>query len=158
MHVKRTTNAAILTPNSSTGKLKINNNKQMQLIPKRILSSIFLYLISLIIARDIKIAKIMATYMLNILVKKKDAIIIAIPGIGKPTKPSISSDITLYLVNLKTPQITMNKEAIIVKMSINGAFKCPKEYRNTAGATPNDTISDNESIFFPNPYSSTLPV
>ena len=30
------------------------------------------------------------------------------------------------------------------------------EYRKTAGATPNDTASDNESIFFPNPNESFL--
>ncbi len=30
------------------------------------------------------------------------------------------------------------------------------EYRNTAGATPKDTASDKESIFFPNPNESFL--
>ena len=149
-HVKRTTNAAILIPNNSTGKFKISNNKQIQFTPKMSLSVIFSYFISLIIIIDIKIAIIIAIYMLNKLVKKNEAIIIAIPGIGKPTYPSISSESILYLVNLNTPQISMNNDAIIVKMSIYGAFKCPKEYKNAAGATPNDTISDNESIFFPN--------
>ena len=29
-------------------------------------------------------------------------------------------------------------------------------YRNIAGAIPKDTMSDSESMFFPNPYSSFL--
>lgn len=39
------------------------------------------------------------------------AIIKDIPGIGKPINPLVLmwSAITLYLVNLKTPQITINK-------------------------------------------------
>ena len=31
-----------------------------------------------------------------------------------------------------------------------------QQYRNVAGATPNETISDSESIFFPKPNSSCL--
>ncbi len=31
-----------------------------------------------------------------------------------------------------------------------------QEYMNTAGATPNETISDSESIFFPKPILSCL--
>jgi hypothetical protein len=30
------------------------------------------------------------------------------------------------------------------------------EYKSIAGATPNEIISDKESIFFPNPHSSSL--
>lgn len=80
----------------------------------------------------------------------------AIPGIGKPIKPFTSFDITLYLVNLKTPQIIMNNDTIAVGISICVALNKANEYKKTAGATPKDTMSDKESIFFPNSYLSTL--
>lgn len=80
----------------------------------------------------------------------------AIPGIGKPINPSTLSDIILYLVNLKTPQITINKETIIVGTIRWPALAKLNAYKNIAGAIPNEMISDNESIFLPKPYSSTL--
>jgi hypothetical protein len=83
----------------------------------------------------------------------------AVAGIGKPIKPLRSkwSEITLYLVNLKTPVITINKD-IIVEIGINsGVFNAQTEYKSIPGATPKDTRSDKESIFLPNPYSSVLP-
>ena len=70
--------------------------------------------------------------------------------------PSTSFEITLYLVNLKTPQITIINETMIVGISRNGEFIKVCEYKKTAGATPNETMSDRESIFLPNSYTSIL--
>ena len=76
-----------------------------------------------------------------------------IPGIGKPIKslPVMWSAITLYLANLNTPQITINK--LITVTSIFSVIVCwlISVYMNIAGATPKETTSDNESMFFPNP-------
>ena len=66
------------------------------------------------------------------------------------------SDITLYLVNLKTPQITINKlTSITIILNMPGVVLM-QLWINIAGATPNETISDNESIFLPKPNSSCL--
>lgn len=95
-------------------------------------------------------------YVLYNPLKYNVAIIIAIPGIGKPINPSVSSDITLYLVNLKTPQIIMNNDTIPDMTVTSLLFIEVMIYRNIAGATPKDIMSDSESIFLPNPYSSFL--
>lgn len=68
----------------------------------------------LIIIKEMIMLNAKARYGLYIPLKYNVAITNAIPGIGNPMKSlvSISSAITLYLVNLKTPQITINKLTI----------------------------------------------
>ncbi len=62
----------------------------------------------------------------------------------------------MYLVRRKTPHTTINNETIAVGISRDGALTRLYEYRNTAGATPKDTTSESESMFFPNSNSSIL--
>ena len=50
----------------------------------------------------------------------------------------------------------INKETIIVGTIRWPALAKLNAYKNIAGAIPNEMISDNESIFLPKPYSSTL--
>ena len=71
----------------------------------------FGYLILLIIINETTVASINATYGWNNPLRYNDAIINEIPGIGNPMKSvvSIFPAITLYLVNLKIPQETINK-------------------------------------------------
>ena len=104
------------------------------------------------------VLKIKARYGLYNPLKYSAAKMNAIPGIGNPIKSFvlILSAITLYLVNLKTPQITMNKLTSIPISWIIVGVVLIVEYTNTAGATPKDTTSDKESIFFPNPNESSL--
>ena len=64
--------------------------------------------------------------------------------------------ITLYLVNLNTPHITMNKLTSITIVWMMPGVVLMQLYINTAGAIPNETMSDRESMFFPNPRSSCL--
>ena len=69
------------------------------------------YLILLIIINETITLNINATYGLNNPLRYNEAIINDIPGIGNPMKSlvSIFPAITLYLVNLKTPQETINR-------------------------------------------------
>ena len=71
----------------------------------------FGYLILLIIINETAMASISATYGWNNPLRYNEAIINDIPGIGNPIKSvvSIFPAITLYLVNLKIPQETINK-------------------------------------------------
>jgi hypothetical protein len=74
------------------------------------------YLMVLIIINEMIMLKISAKYRLYIPLRYNVANINAIPGIGNPMKSfvSILSAMTLYLVNLKTPHITINRLTIIV--------------------------------------------
>ena len=76
----------------------------------------FGYLTVLTIIKDTITASICVRYALYSPLKYNVERINAIPGIGKPMKSFvlIFSAITLYLVNLKTPQITINKLMISV--------------------------------------------
>ena len=69
------------------------------------------YLILQIISNDTMMLNIIAIYGLNNPLRYNVANMKDIPGIGNPIKSvvSIFPAITLYLVNLKTPQITINK-------------------------------------------------
>ena len=71
----------------------------------------FAYLILLIIASDTITLSVNTRYGLNNPLRYNVAKINEMPGIGNPIKSfvSIFSQITLYLVNLKTPQITIIK-------------------------------------------------
>ena len=116
------------------------------------------YLILQIISNDTMMLNIIAIYGLNNPLRYNVANMKDIPGIGNPIKSvvSIFPAITLYLVNLKTPQITINKLINIVTTWKMPGVVLMQLYRNTAGATPNETMSDKESMFFPNPKSSCL--
>lgn len=90
---------------------RINNIINITDIPINGILSNLGYLILLIISNETRILKINAETGLNIPLRYNVAIIKDMQGIGKPTKSSVSifPAITLYLVNLKTPQTTINK-------------------------------------------------
>lgn len=69
------------------------------------------YLTLLIINRETITLNINARTGVNNPLRYSVAMMNEIPGIGKPMKSSVSilPAITLYLVNLKTPQTTINK-------------------------------------------------
>ena len=78
------------------------------------------YLTLLIIRTDTNATNNNVKYMLYNPLKYNVATINEIPGMGNPIKSLVSmwSDITLYLVNLKTPQITINKLTSITSICI----------------------------------------
>ena len=77
------------------------------------------YLILLIINKETITLNINAIIGWNNPLRYNVAMINEIPGIGKPMKSSVSifPAITLYLVSLKTPQITINKLTSITVIS-----------------------------------------
>lgn len=95
---------------------RINNTINMQDTASAGTLSNLGYLTVLIIIKDTIAANASVRYALYSPLKYNVEIINAIPGIGNPMKSPvlIFSAITLYLVNLKTPQITINKLMIIV--------------------------------------------
>lgn len=88
--------------------IKMNNIADIPIIG--ILSN-FGYRTLLIIINETNMLNINAIYGLNNPLRYNVAIINEIPGIGNPMKSSVSilPAITLYRVNLKTPQTTINK-------------------------------------------------
>lgn len=98
-------------PNNTILIGKINNTINTQDMASVGILSNFGYLIVLIIIKETIVLKINVKYILCIPLKYNVANMKAIPGIGNPIKSFvwILSAITLYLVNLKTPQITINK-------------------------------------------------
>lgn len=104
-------NAGILMLNTinSTGRINIMiNTTDIAIIG--MLSNLG-YLTLLIISNETTILNINAKYGLNNPLRYNVANINDIAGIGNPIKSfvSIFPAITLYLVNLKTPQATINK-------------------------------------------------
>ena len=77
------------------------------------------YLILLIINNETATANINAIIGLNNPLRYNVAIMNEMQGIGNPMKSSVSifPAITLYLVSLKTPQITINKLTSITAIS-----------------------------------------
>lgn len=90
---------------------RINSNINIADMPITGILSNLGYLILLIMANETNVLSINAKYGLNNPLRYNVAITNEIPGIGNPMNPFISilSAITLYLVNLKTPQTTINK-------------------------------------------------
>ena len=99
------------------GRISITIN--MQDIPIIGILSNLGYLMLLIISTETIMLNINASIGWNNPLRYNVAMIKDIPGIGKPMKSSVSifPAITLYLVNLKTPQITINKLTSITVIS-----------------------------------------
>ena len=99
------------------GRISIMIN--MQDIPIIGILSNLGYLILLIIKKETITLNINARTGVNNPLRYHVAMINEIPGIGKPIKSSVSilPAITLYLVNLKTPQTTINKLTSITVIS-----------------------------------------
>ncbi len=116
------------------------------------------YLILLIINNETAMANIIAMIGLNSPLRYNVAIMNEMQGIGNPMKSSVSifPAITLYLVSLKTPQITINKLTSITAISKMPGVVLMQVKINIAGAAPNEITSESESIFFPKPKLSCL--
>lgn len=101
----------MLIPNNSNLIGMISNTINTQDMINAGMSSNFGYLTVLIMINETIMLNINVRYGLYNPLKYSVANMNAIPGIGNPMKSfvSILSAIILYLVSLKTPQITINK-------------------------------------------------